>query len=121
MHADINECSQNETNACDQLCINTDGSFMCACEEGYEFNEETNQCEGDCNVIIINNTIMVNVINIIKTSMSVIKSTTAIKSVKIHWAPLSVAVMRVSFLLMMEKIALVSHCYNIIILHTGAM
>ena len=64
MYVDIDECSQNETNVCDQLCINTDGSFMCACEEGYELKEGTNQCQGDCNVmIIINNTITVNVIN----------------------------------------------------------
>ena len=48
----------------------------------------------------------------IKISMSVIKSTTAIKTVRIYWAPLSVAVMRASFLLMMEKIALVSHYCN---------
>ena len=42
---DIDECSENET-ICDQLCINTDGSFLCSCLEGYEFMEETNQCEG---------------------------------------------------------------------------
>ena len=43
---DIDECSQNETNNCDQMCINTDGSFLCVCFEGYEFIDGTNQCEG---------------------------------------------------------------------------
>ena len=47
VYADINECSHNETSNCDQLCINTDGSFVCACEEGYQLREGTNQCEGN--------------------------------------------------------------------------
>ena len=32
---DIDECAVN-THGCSQLCVNTDGSYTCACLEGYE-------------------------------------------------------------------------------------
>lgn len=31
---------------CDQVCVNTDGSFHCDCEDGFQLVEGTNQCEG---------------------------------------------------------------------------
>ena len=43
--ADINECVQNTT-ICQQLCINTDGSYTCACINGYQLVEGINQCRG---------------------------------------------------------------------------
>lgn len=27
-------------------CLNTDGSFMCLCEAGFKFNDDTADCEG---------------------------------------------------------------------------
>ncbi|XP_028416182.1 uncharacterized protein LOC114539806 [Dendronephthya gigantea] len=32
---DINECVTTETNLCDQLCFNTEGSYTCSCIPGY--------------------------------------------------------------------------------------
>ncbi|XP_028414143.1 uncharacterized protein LOC114537208 [Dendronephthya gigantea] len=32
---DINECATTETNLCDQLCVNTEGSYNCSCISGY--------------------------------------------------------------------------------------
>lgn len=42
---DIDECSLNST-LCDHVCINTDGSYMCECNEGYQLVSGTNQCQG---------------------------------------------------------------------------
>ena len=44
--SDIDECALNAT-LCEQLCINTDGSYTCACNEGHQLIEGTNQCQGD--------------------------------------------------------------------------
>ena len=43
---DIDECAQNAT-LCGQLCVNTDGSYFCSCEDGYELVEGTTQCRGE--------------------------------------------------------------------------
>ena len=43
--SDIDECALNVT-VCEQVCINSDGSFTCACNEGYQLIVGTNQCEG---------------------------------------------------------------------------
>ena len=42
---DINECSMNAT-LCGQVCLNTAGSYSCACNDGYQFVGGSNQCEG---------------------------------------------------------------------------
>lgn len=44
-YVDIDECLQN-SNLCQQLCVNTDGSYTCACMDGYQLIKGTNQCEG---------------------------------------------------------------------------
>ncbi|XP_068679238.1 mucin-like protein isoform X1 [Montipora foliosa] len=47
---DINECDQ--AGACGQVCINTPGSFVCDCRNGYTLNsdgktcDDVNECEG---------------------------------------------------------------------------
>ena len=41
---DIDECL-NASN-CEQICTNTDGSFVCGCLSGYRLIEDTNNCAG---------------------------------------------------------------------------
>ena len=41
---DTDECELNETQ-CEELCINTEGSYQCDCSEGYQL-VGTTQCEG---------------------------------------------------------------------------
>ena len=41
---DIDECDR--FSPCDQVCINTVGSFMCSCESGYELEENKRACTG---------------------------------------------------------------------------
>ena len=41
---DINEC--NGTTPCDQLCMNTVGSYECGCSSGYELQQDGQTCEG---------------------------------------------------------------------------
>ena len=40
---DINECSLNR---CDQICINTMGSFVCECDTGFQLNDDLMTCSG---------------------------------------------------------------------------
>ena len=41
---DIDEC-ENETDNCQQQCVNTEGSFLCECYSGYEFDSK-GICQG---------------------------------------------------------------------------
>ncbi|XP_065336697.1 protein tolkin-like [Cloeon dipterum] len=43
---DINECES--TNNCEQECINTIGSYYCACNVGYELHSDGKRCIGAC-------------------------------------------------------------------------
>ena len=42
---DIDECASND-GGCDQVCTNTEGSFVCACDPGYQRNMNGTMCEG---------------------------------------------------------------------------
>ena len=44
-HADINECTAN-TDGCDQGCVNTVGSFVCSCNNGYTLTSDGKTCSG---------------------------------------------------------------------------
>ena len=44
--ADFNECRQESTNACEQVCVNTPGSYSCACNVGYRLNADGRTCQG---------------------------------------------------------------------------
>ena len=39
--SDIDECSQKR---CDQVCVNTPGSFKCFCNQGYELDYDGKSC-----------------------------------------------------------------------------
>ena len=45
LQLDIDECAMNST-LCDQMCVNTFGSYMCTCHSGFRLNNISNQCEG---------------------------------------------------------------------------
>ena len=45
--ADVDECSLG-THNCQQLCINTNGSHRCDCEEGYALNSDGRTCRISC-------------------------------------------------------------------------
>ena len=40
---DINECSLF---VCNQICVNTQGSYTCDCNIGYQFKNDNSTCEG---------------------------------------------------------------------------
>ena len=42
---DINECGL-DTHNCEQLCINTEGSFRCGCRSGYRLSSNGRTCSG---------------------------------------------------------------------------
>ena len=64
---DVNECHTEERNNCDQICINTIGSYNCSCGTGYLLNEDGYQCDG-----IYNDIIIIIVINVIIIALSFI-------------------------------------------------
>jgi len=47
--SDIDECFNN-TELCHQLCVNTLGSYQCACEQGFIYDSVNNVCCGKQNL-----------------------------------------------------------------------
>ena len=43
--ADVNECDVSPS-ICDQMCNNTNGSFMCDCYEGFRLGPDGRSCMG---------------------------------------------------------------------------
>ena len=46
LSADIDECARNTDN-CDQLCVNLNGTYKCACRPGYTLNANERKCDGE--------------------------------------------------------------------------
>ena len=44
---DQNEC-ESGSHSCDQVCINTEGSYTCSCRSGYELGSDGESCIGTC-------------------------------------------------------------------------
>ena len=44
-HTDINECMASSS-PCGQICSNTEGSFECSCNNGYELDDDQRTCIG---------------------------------------------------------------------------
>ena len=49
---DIDECTAN-TDGCDQICNNTDGSFQCSCRSGFSLLDDGKTC-GEVNECTLN-------------------------------------------------------------------
>ena len=41
----MNECNSTVTD-CDQVCVNTNGSYYCDCDNGYTLSEDNKTCQG---------------------------------------------------------------------------
>ena len=44
-HIDINECSNDTLNNCEQICRNTPGNYTCDCHSGYILNNNKATCK----------------------------------------------------------------------------
>lgn len=42
----MDECSKPDNGRCEQRCVNTLGSYKCACDPGYELAADKRSCEG---------------------------------------------------------------------------
>lgn len=40
------ECAKPDNGGCEQRCVNTLGSYQCACDPGYELGPDKKSCEG---------------------------------------------------------------------------
>ncbi|XP_019738364.1 bone morphogenetic protein 1-like isoform X4 [Hippocampus comes] len=45
---EMDECSQPDNGGCEQHCLNTLGSYRCACDPGYELAADRSSCETAC-------------------------------------------------------------------------
>ena len=45
MCTDVDECAE-DTDECAQLCTDTEGSYFCSCEVGYDLAEDQHGCVG---------------------------------------------------------------------------
>lgn len=43
----MDECSKPDNGRCEQRCVNTLGSYKCACDPGYELAADKRSCEGE--------------------------------------------------------------------------
>ena len=43
---ELGKCQNNESNNCEQVCVNVPGSFLCECRDGYKLNSDGKSCEG---------------------------------------------------------------------------
>ena len=46
LHLDVDECSSNLTNACNQICTNIPGGLECSCMSGFELESDGFTCVG---------------------------------------------------------------------------
>lgn len=46
MFSETDECSNPDNGRCEQRCVNTLGSYKCACDPGYELAADKRSCEG---------------------------------------------------------------------------
>ena len=47
LFSDINECD-DDTDDCEQICTNTEGSFYCSCMNGFILDDNGKNCTGEC-------------------------------------------------------------------------
>ncbi|XP_078095368.1 bone morphogenetic protein 1-like [Mustelus asterias] len=45
---EVDECSRPDNGGCEQRCVNTLGSYKCACDPGYELASDKRNCEAAC-------------------------------------------------------------------------
>ncbi|XP_028564239.2 bone morphogenetic protein 1 isoform X4 [Podarcis muralis] len=45
---EVDECSRPNNGGCEQRCVNTLGSYKCACDPGYELAPDKRRCEAAC-------------------------------------------------------------------------
>ncbi|MBN3324354.1 TLL2 protein, partial [Atractosteus spatula] len=45
---EVDECSRPDNGGCEQRCVNTLGSYKCACDPGYELAPDKRSCEAAC-------------------------------------------------------------------------
>ncbi|KAH0623121.1 hypothetical protein JD844_031101 [Phrynosoma platyrhinos] len=45
---EVDECSRPNNGGCEQRCVNTLGSYKCACDPGYELASDKRRCEAAC-------------------------------------------------------------------------
>ena len=43
---DLDECSSAALNSCSQICENSQGSFQCACDDGFNLQADNTSCSG---------------------------------------------------------------------------
>lgn len=90
--ADVDECEYLDTNDCQQVCVNTRGSYKCGCRAGYTLVNGT-QCQGKIQNNIKSNVLLVYIHHImifceqISTSVKLLELTIASTRASISSAP----------------------------------
>lgn len=49
----MDECSRPDNGHCQQRCLNTLGSYRCACDPGYELAADRRSCESEWGAIAV--------------------------------------------------------------------
>ena len=53
IYIDIDECETDHSGGCDHICINTNGSYYCTCQDGYDLMKDNSSCAGMNEIVII--------------------------------------------------------------------
>ena len=46
LNVDIDECGEEGTSNCTQICNNEDGGYSCTCIDGYQIDSDNRTCKG---------------------------------------------------------------------------
>ena len=47
LFSDIDECSSDTTHNCEQVCVNSEGSYTCSCNDGFTLQSDLQSCQPD--------------------------------------------------------------------------
>ena len=69
--SDVDECTITGSSTCDQICINTIGSFNCSCSAGFSLNSDMVHCDGKIRTYMLSSSMGTDLHSVLQTLTNV--------------------------------------------------